>query len=137
TTQRLWRTTTRAVYAPFTCHNWPTISYSGASTDSSLCVPLTSGRTQLCDRFSLTTGFASRRVEAPPSDGPPDLESARPGTGRSVRLTGIHSLPVVVRPDRGPHRYRCTGTQLAEGLTQVCFSPSEPHCTDTVQSQGG
>ncbi|KAI2661310.1 60S ribosomal protein L15-A [Labeo rohita] len=32
----------RAVYAPFACHNWPTISYSGASTDSSLCIPLTS-----------------------------------------------------------------------------------------------
>ncbi|KAI2653272.1 LL-diaminopimelate aminotransferase [Labeo rohita] len=34
-------------------------------------------------------------------------------------------------------RYRCTGTQLAKGLAQVCVSPSEPHCTDPVQSQGG
>ncbi|KAI2666770.1 hypothetical protein H4Q32_026464 [Labeo rohita] len=36
TTQRLWRTlTTRMVYATFACHNSPTISSSGASTDSS------------------------------------------------------------------------------------------------------
>ncbi|KAI2643795.1 hypothetical protein H4Q32_029973 [Labeo rohita] len=33
--------------------------------------------------------------------------------------------------------YRCTGTQLGEGPAQVCVSPSEPHCTDSVQSQGG
>ncbi|KAL0170718.1 hypothetical protein M9458_035314, partial [Cirrhinus mrigala] len=76
------------------------------------------------------TEFARRRVEAPPSDGPADLESIRSGTSRSLCLTRIHSLPVV-------SRYRCTGTQLAEGPTQVCISPSEPHCTDSVQSQGG
>ncbi len=34
-------------------------------------------------------------------------------------------------------RHRRTGTQLASGLTQVCVSPSEPTCTDTVQAQGG
>ncbi|KAL0176828.1 hypothetical protein M9458_029158, partial [Cirrhinus mrigala] len=29
TTQQLWRTlTTRMVYAPFACHNWPIISWS-------------------------------------------------------------------------------------------------------------
>ncbi len=37
----------------------------------------------------------------------------------------------------GPPRHRRTGTQLASGLTQVCVSPSEPTCTDTVQAQGG
>ncbi len=39
--------------------------------------------------------------------------------------------------ERGPPRHRRTGTQLASGLTQVCVSPSEPTCTDTVQAQGG
>ncbi|KAI2650876.1 F-box/WD repeat-containing protein 10 [Labeo rohita] len=48
-----------------------------------------------------------------------------------------YTLAVVVWPDRGPPRYRYTGTQSAEGFTQICFSPSEPHCTDSVQSQGG
>ncbi len=46
-------------------------------------------------------------------------------------------LPAVLLPDRGPPRHRRTGTQLASGLTQVCVSPSEPICTDTVQAQGG
>ncbi|KAL0150578.1 hypothetical protein M9458_054171 [Cirrhinus mrigala] len=77
------------------------------------------------------------RVEAPPPVSPADLESVRPGTSRSLCLTGIHPLPVVVRTNQGPPRYRCTGTQLAEGPTQVCVSPSEPHCANSVQSQGG
>ncbi|KAL0204573.1 hypothetical protein M9458_002591, partial [Cirrhinus mrigala] len=67
---------------------------------------------------------------APPSDSLADLD-------RSLCLTGIHSLPVVVRSIRGPPLYQCTGTQLAEGPVQICISPSEPHCTDPVQSQGG
>ncbi|KAL0146880.1 hypothetical protein M9458_057819 [Cirrhinus mrigala] len=92
-----------------------------------------SGRSQSHGQYSVTTGFARRRVEAPPSIGPTDLGSIRPGTSRSLCLTGIHPLPVVVHSTR----YRCTGTQLAEGPAQVCVSPSEPHCTDTVQSQGG
>ncbi|KAI2645832.1 ORF V: Enzymatic polyprotein [Labeo rohita] len=36
-----------------------------------------------------------------------------------------------------PPRDRRTGTQLAKGPTQVCFSPGEPHRTNLVQSQGG
>ncbi|KAI2668152.1 Neurogenic differentiation factor 1 [Labeo rohita] len=59
-----------------------------------------SGRNQSYSRFPVVTGFARRRVEAPP--------------------------PV-----------RSTGTQLAEGLAQVCVSSSEPHRTNFVQSQGG
>ncbi|KAI2650287.1 Mediator of RNA polymerase II transcription subunit 24 [Labeo rohita] len=44
TTRRLWHTsTTKVVYAPFACHN----SCSGASTDSSFCVPLTFRATSL------------------------------------------------------------------------------------------
>ncbi|KAL0196765.1 hypothetical protein M9458_005305, partial [Cirrhinus mrigala] len=49
---------------------------------------------------------------------------------RSLCLTGIHPLPAVVRSNRGPPRYRRTGTQLAEG-------PAQPHRTNSVQSQGG
>ncbi|KAI2655941.1 ORF V: Enzymatic polyprotein [Labeo rohita] len=62
------------------------------------------------------------------------------GTNRrdgSLCLTGIHPLPVVTWSDRGPPRVRRTGTQLAEGLAQVCVSSSEPHRTNFVQSQGG
>ncbi|KAI2645718.1 3-isopropylmalate dehydrogenase [Labeo rohita] len=94
-------------------------------------------RSQSHGRFPVTTGFARRRVETPPPIGPTDLGSIRPGTGRPLCLTGIHPLPAVVRSNRGPPRYRRTGTQLAEGPAQVCVSPSEPHRTDLVQSQGG
>ncbi|KAL0193870.1 hypothetical protein M9458_012166, partial [Cirrhinus mrigala] len=79
----------------------------------------------------------SLRVETPPPVGPTDLGSIRPGTGRPLCLTGIHPLPAMVRSIRGPPRYRRTGTQLAEGPAQVCVSPSEPHRTNLVQSQGG
>ncbi|KAL0148432.1 hypothetical protein M9458_056242 [Cirrhinus mrigala] len=96
-----------------------------------------SGRSQSYGRFPVTTGFARRRVETPPPVGPTDLGSFRPGTGRPLCLTGIHPLPAVVRSNRGPPRYRRTGTQLAEGPAQVCVSPSEPHRTNLVQSQGG
>ncbi|KAI2646315.1 ORF V: Enzymatic polyprotein [Labeo rohita] len=41
-----------------------------------------------------------------------------------------------LHPQRGSPRQGCTGTQLASGA-QVCLSPSEPPCTDTVQDQGG
>ncbi|KAL0146715.1 hypothetical protein M9458_058055, partial [Cirrhinus mrigala] len=61
-------------------------------------------------------GFAWRRVEAPP-------QLVQPGTSRSLSLTGIHPLPVVVRSNRGSPQYRWTGTQLAEGPAQVCVSP--------------
>ncbi|KAI2661194.1 hypothetical protein H4Q32_006732 [Labeo rohita] len=95
------------------------------------------GRSQPCGRFSVTASFARRRVEAPPPGGPADLGSIRPGTSRSLCLTGIHPLPVVVRAIRGSPRDRRTGTQLAKEPAQVCVSPSEPHRTDPVQSQGG
>ncbi len=49
-----------------------------------------------------------------------------------TRLTASCFLPV-----RGDPRYRCTGMQLASGLTQICVSPSEPSRTDPVQGQGG
>ncbi|KAI2655731.1 hypothetical protein H4Q32_024335 [Labeo rohita] len=52
-----------------------------------------------------------------------------PGEFNRVADALIHSLPVVVRSNQG--------TQLAEGPSQVCVSPSEPHCTDPVQGQGG
>ncbi len=58
-------------------------------------------------------------------------------SGRPVCLPRVLPLPAVLLPDRGPPRHRRTGTQLASGLTQVCVSPSEPTCTDTVQAQGG
>ncbi len=46
--------------------------------------------------------------------------------GRPVCFPRVLPLPAVLFPDRGPPRHRCTGTQLASGLTQVCVSPSEP-----------
>ncbi len=52
-------------------------------------------------------------------------------------LPGHVSLPVVFLSVRGDPRYRCTGMQLASGLTQICVSPSEPSRTDPVQGQGG
>ncbi len=70
-------------------------------------------------------------------DDPADLESIRGSSGRPVCLPRVLPLPAVLLPDRGPPRHRRTGTQLASGLTQVCVSPSEPTCTDTVQAQGG
>ncbi len=45
--------------------------------------------------------------------------------------------PVVLLPNRGNARHRCTGTQLAPGAVQICVPPSEPNSTDTVQDQGG
>ncbi len=71
-----------------------------------------------------------------PPNGSADLESVRPGTGGPVCFVGIDPLPVVVLPDRGSPQHGRTGSQLAQGPTQVCVSPSVPHCTDTVQSQG-
>ncbi|KAI2667120.1 DNA replication complex GINS protein PSF3 [Labeo rohita] len=95
-----------------------------------------SGRNQSYSRFPVMTGFARRRVESPHPVGPTDWDRFGQAE-RSLCLTGIHPLPVVVRSDRGPPRVRCTGTQLIEGLAQVCVSSSEPHHTNFVQSQGG
>ncbi|KAL0151782.1 hypothetical protein M9458_052933 [Cirrhinus mrigala] len=42
------------------------------------------------------------KARAPPSDGSADLELVRPGTSRSLCLTRIHSLPVVVWSGEAP-----------------------------------
>ncbi len=95
------------------------------------------GAAQSCGRRALTTAHVPRRMATPSRDDPADLESIRGSSGRPVCLPQVLPLPAVLLPDRGPPRHRRTGTQLASGLTQVCVSPSEPTCTDTVQAQGG
>ncbi len=95
------------------------------------------GAAQSCGRHALTTAHVPRRMATPSRDDPADLESIRGSSGRPVCLPRVLPLPAVLLPDRGPPRYRRTGTQLASGLTQVCVSPSEPTRTDTVQAQGG
>ncbi|KAL0152396.1 hypothetical protein M9458_052119, partial [Cirrhinus mrigala] len=68
-----------------------------------------------------------------PPVSPADLESVRPGTSRSLCLTGIHPLPVVVQTNRGPPRYRCSGTQLAEGPTQnLVLGPGAPSISSSL-----
>ncbi len=91
---------------------------------------------QPCGRRALTS-CAARRVATPPPGGPADLGGVRRSSGRPVCLARNLPLPVVLLPVRGNSRYRCTGAQLALGPSQVCVSPSEPTCTDLVQSQGG
>ncbi len=91
---------------------------------------------QPCGRRALTS-CAARRVATPPPGCPADLEGVRRSSGRPVCLARNLPLPVVLLPVRGNTRYRCTGAQLAPGPSQVCVSPSEPTCTDLVQSQGG
>ncbi len=76
-------------------------------------------------------------MATPPRGTPADLETLRGRSGRPVCLPRHVSLPVVFLPVRGDPRYRCTGMQLASGLTQICVSPSEPSRTDPVQGQGG
>ncbi len=95
------------------------------------------GAAQSCGRRALTTAHVPRRMATPSRDDPADLESIRGSSVRPVCLPRVLPLPAVLLPDRGPPRHRRTGTQLASGLTQVCVSPSEPTCTDTVQAQGG
>ncbi len=94
-------------------------------------------RAQSCSRRALTSARPSGRMATPPRGTPADLEALRGRSGRPVCLPGHVSLPVVFLPVRGDPRYRCTGMQLASGLTQVCVSPSEPSRTDPVQGQGG
>ncbi len=95
------------------------------------------GAAQSCGRRALTTAHVPRRVATPSRDDPADLESIRGSSGRPVCLPRVLPLPAVLLPDRGPPRHRRTGTQLISGLTQLCVSPSEPTCTDTVQAPGG
>ncbi len=94
-------------------------------------------RAQSCSRRALTSARPSGRMATPPRGTPADLETLRGCSGRPVCLPGHVSLPVVFLPVRGDPRYRCTGMQLASGLTQICVSPSEPSRTDPVQGQGG
>ncbi len=89
---------------------------------------------QPCGRRALTS-CAARRVATPPPGGSADLGRVRRSSGRPVCLARNLSLPVVLLPVRGNTRYRCTGAQLAPGPLQICVSPSEPTCTDLVQSQ--
>ncbi|KAI2660848.1 hypothetical protein H4Q32_008522 [Labeo rohita] len=127
----------RAVYAPFSCHDSPAISGYGANTDSGLFGPLTFRAKPTVWPILCHAKFRSETSGGSTPGGPADLGAIRPGTSRSLCLTGIHPLPVVVRAIRGSPRDRCTGTQLAKEPAQVCVSPSEPHRTDPVQSQGG
>ncbi len=94
-------------------------------------------RAQSCSRRALTSARPSGRMATPPRGTPADLETLRGRSGRPVCLPGHVSLPVVFLSVRGDPRYRCTGMQLASGLTQICVSPSEPSRTDPVQGQGG
>ncbi len=94
-------------------------------------------RAQSCSRRALTSARPSGRMATPPRGTPADLETLRGRSGRPVCLPGHVSLPVVFLPVRGDPWYRCTGMQLASGLTQICVSPSEPSRTDPVQGQGG
>ncbi len=94
-------------------------------------------RAQSCSRRALTSARPSGRMATPPRGTPADLETLRGRSSRPVCLPGHVSLPVVFLPVRGDPRYRCTGMQLASGLTQICVSPSEPSRTDPVQGQGG
>ncbi|KAL0161229.1 hypothetical protein M9458_044954, partial [Cirrhinus mrigala] len=72
----------------------PSPTLEPAQTQVSTCHSH-SRRIQSCAQFSVTTGFARRRVEAPPPVDPADLVSVRPGTSRPLCLTGIHPLPVL------------------------------------------
>ncbi len=95
------------------------------------------GEAQSCGRHALTTAHIPRRVATPSRDDPADLESIWGSSGGPVCFPRVLPLPAVLFPDQGPPRHRRTGTQLASGLMQICASPSEPTCTDTVQAQGG
>ncbi len=74
-------------------------------------------RAQSCSRRALTSARPSGRMATPPRGTPADLETLRGRSGRPVCLPGHVSLPVVFLRVRGDPRYRCTGMQLASGLT--------------------
>ncbi len=94
------------------------------------------GEAQSCGRCTLTTAHVARRMATPSWDDLDDLESIRGCSGGPICLW-VLPLPAVLFPDRGPPRHGRTGTQLASGIMQLCVSPSEPTCSDTVQAQGG
>ncbi len=120
------------------CHTLPSyVATRPPSASEVASCHLHFGPSQSCSRRAFTAACTSRRMETPSPGDPADMETLRSRTGRPVCLSRHVPLSVVLFPDRGNPRHRCTGTQLAPGPTQVCISPSEPTCTDTVQSQGG
>ncbi len=63
---------------------------------------------------------------------------------RRFRATQVDLLPLqkpltasCLFPDWENTRQGCSGTQLTPGPAKICIPPSEPPCTDSVQSQGG
>ncbi len=91
---------------------------------------------QSCSRCALTTVHVPQRMATPSRDDLVDLESIQGRSGRPVCFPRVLPLPALFSLTEGPRHGR-TGTQLASGFTQVCVSPSEPACTDTVQGQEG
>ncbi|KAL0195045.1 hypothetical protein M9458_008617, partial [Cirrhinus mrigala] len=96
-----------------------------------------SRRAEPCSRCTLTPAYSPWRMKASSPSGPAYLEPIRGSSDRSVCLSRIRPLPVVLLPDRGSPRHGCPGTQLAPGSNQVHLSPSEPPCTELVQDPGG
>ncbi len=96
-----------------------------------------SGGAQSCSRCTLTTAHIPQRMATPSRDDLADLESIWGSSCRPVCFSRVLQLPAVFLPDRGPPWHGHIGKQLDSGFTQVCDSPSEPNCTDTVQDQGG
>ncbi len=138
-TLRLSRTSTGwEVYDHTACHSSPAISSSGVPCSSSHCVLFTSRGSSIVQPTRSHDSSYSPESGDSIRDDPADLESIRGNSGgEPVCFPRVLPLPAVLFPDRGPPRYRRTGTQLASGLTQVCVSLSEPTRTDTVQAQGG
>ncbi len=137
TTRRPLRISTgKAVYAPIACCNSPATSSSGVRSIWGPFVPSTSQEcstrwlTSCLERHFLGSGDSIPRRSS-------WLELVRSCSGRPVCISRNHPLPVVLLPNRGNARHRCTGSQLAPGPAQVCVPPSEPTSTDTVQDQGG
>ncbi len=138
TTLRPLRTsTTKAVYAPVACRNSPAISSFGVRSIWGRFAPFMSQASSIVQPTSshVSTPFRENGDSTPRYSSWFGDASGR--SGRPVCLPGHVSLPVVFLPVRGDPRYRCTGMQLASGLTQICVSPSEPSRTDPVQGQGG
>ncbi len=133
TLQQLHTSTTKVVYASVACRNSLAIASSEASEVASRCP--CPRQVQLCSRRALMSARPSGRMATSPRDGPADLETLRGCSGRPVCLPRHVPLPVVLLLVRGDPRHRCTGTQLALGLTQICISPSEHSRTDTVQGE--
>ncbi|KAL0152709.1 hypothetical protein M9458_052432 [Cirrhinus mrigala] len=95
-----------------------------------------SRRAESCSRCAFTSAYSLWRMATPSPSGPVYLEPIQGNSDRSVCLSRIHPLPVVLFPDRGSTRHGCPGTPLAPGSNQVRLSPSEPPGTNLVQDQG-